>query len=118
MFHWGGVGVEDTHRDLNNDERRSELNRIVRVFASQIGLDDDALSAAVKTMLREVGEVLGIDYATFIELADDGQATTASRYWHWSTRPAGKHPFDPPALQSIIQQVKPKRDPMILTEGE
>ena len=63
---------------------RTTLNRAVRQCASSLeAADDQAASAAIASMLAEMGETLGIDCVTLVECS--GHSTTGH---DWQRSPA------------------------------
>ncbi len=108
--------MSDPQQELRDDGWRKELNRAVREFESAVvDLDESAFSAAVKTLLREIGEALALDCGVLVEFADDSQAVAASHYWQ-SMPMAGDQPLEVPVLQSLIDHVKLERDPVVLPD--
>jgi formate hydrogenlyase transcriptional activator len=101
-----------------HDDWRRKLNGAVRQFAAAaLGVDDDGLRGLAVTMLREIGETLGVDCGAVLELSDADPAAAPRYQWCRLSAPLSSRPFDAPGFQSIIRSLTLERRPIVLTSA-
>jgi transcriptional regulator with GAF, ATPase, and Fis domain len=78
--------------------------------------DEDSIPALFGTMLREIGETLGIDACAFIALTTSTEIAPAFE-WCRPVMSAAGVPFEAQALASLLEQVRDDYRPMIIESG-
>jgi transcriptional regulator with GAF, ATPase, and Fis domain len=92
---------------------RREINQAVRDFASSGATGDEAVRTFLTTMLREVGEALGVDCSTLVEITDDGKSAPIGYSW-CRTASDGDRPFESREWTSLIPELALERDALVL----
>src|SRR5215471_360836 len=80
---------------------RREINQAVRDFASSGATGDETVRMFLTTMLREVGEALGVDCSTLIDI-DEVRSTPVAFSW-CRTASDGDRPFESREWTSLVQ---------------
>jgi transcriptional regulator with GAF, ATPase, and Fis domain len=107
--------LSESQTDRPPDEWRRDLNKAVREFASTApNLDDMAFAGAAKAMLRDVVQALRLECGTLVEFQDGTQPAKGGRAWHWSIPATSNRSYETPVLQSVIEQLKDERDPVVV----
>jgi formate hydrogenlyase transcriptional activator len=92
---------------------RREINQAVRDFASSGATGEETVRTFLTTMLREVGEALGVDCSTLIDIADDGRSAPAAYSW-CRTASDGDRPFESRECSSLVAILPLERDALVL----
>jgi formate hydrogenlyase transcriptional activator len=95
------------------DVWRREINQAVRDFAASGATGDEAVRTFLTTMLREVGEALGIDCSTLVEVSDDGKCLPVTYSW-CRTASDGDRPFESRASLSLVETLPLQREAILL----
>jgi len=95
------------------DVWRREINQAVRDFAASGATGDETVRTFLTTMLREVGEALGIDCSTLVEIGDDGKCAPVMYSW-CRTASDGDRPFESRDSVSLVETLPLQREAMVL----
>ena len=96
---------------------RREINQAVRDFASSGATGDESVRTFLTTMLREVGEAVGVDCSTLVEISDDGRSAPVGYSW-CRTASDGDRPFESREWTSLIPALPLEHDALILRADE
>jgi formate hydrogenlyase transcriptional activator len=96
-----------------SDTWRRDINQDVRDFASSGATNDDTVRMFLTTMLREVGEALGIDCSALIEIADAGPIATPVYSW-CRTASEGDRPFESRECAAHVRALSLERDAVVI----
>src|SRR5689334_21424117 len=101
--------------DTSHDRWRSGINRAVRDFASAAAsLDDEALRTFFNTMLREIGESLGIDCCAVVDTSVQASTIGVGYAWCSPLNSIRECPFQSAAFARLIHGLDLAREPMVL----
>jgi formate hydrogenlyase transcriptional activator len=101
--------------DAPNEQWRIDVNRSVRDFASVAAdLDDETLRAFLNTMVREMGEAIGIGCCALIE-EPNGVTDAALEYWcRIPVVVEGEHPIESAPFAPAIRSLAIDSEPLVL----
>src|SRR3954471_6758357 len=101
--------------DSSQDSWRTEINHAARDFASEAAsLDDEGMSAFFYTMLREIGESLGLDCCALVD-APAPESTIGSGYaWRSTPDPLRECPFQTAAFARLLDGLELARQPQVI----
>ena len=92
---------------------RHEINQAVRDFASSGATGDETVRTFLTTMLREVGEALGVDCSMLVEITEDGRSAPAGYSW-CRTASDGDRPFESREWASLVPALTLAREALSL----
>jgi transcriptional regulator with GAF, ATPase, and Fis domain len=101
--------------DPLNDQWRTDVNRAVRDFAPVAAdLDEETLRAFLNTMLREIGEAVGVECCALIE-EPGGGCEAAPEYWcRIPVIVEGEHPIESVSFAATIRTLAVDSEPLVL----
>jgi len=94
---------------------RKTVNRAVRDFASAAASPDEAtLRSFLNTMLREIGEALGVDRCVLVELPERGPAVRSGYSWRRTAEEWTEDSFESRSCPALVQCLRLEREPVVL----
>jgi len=101
--------------DAPNEQWRTDVNRAVRDFASVAAdLDDETLRAFLNTMLREIGEAIGIECCALLEESPDGFDAAPEFWCRIPVLVEGEHPIESASFATTIRNLDVDNEPLVL----